>query len=89
MTRLRRWLAWKLTCLARRLHDPGCEDTLTLTVDGTTVLEVTVAGDSYGRGVLSVFHPQTPGVRFRWVCEGVMFDDSDWYRNAAEVADDE
>lgn len=52
----RRWVAWRLVCLAHRLYDATFYERIQLRNGyGDVVAEVCIEGDEYGAGVWSVF----------------------------------
>lgn len=64
----RHWIAYKLVCLAHRLHDATFKEIIKIVDrDGETVIEWEIGGDDYACGVLSQFgHSQFGAYHAVW-----------------------
>jgi hypothetical protein len=65
--KIRRWIAWKMVCVAARIHDAEYYERLTVkTHDGLLIAEWGVVGDEYGSGVSSQNVPLNSDYVVEW-----------------------
>lgn len=56
----RRWIAWKLVCLAHRIYDATHHETVrVINPDGVKILELLIQDDEYGGGIFA-FESRAP-----------------------------
>ena len=63
---LRRWLAWRIVQVARRICDTEFEERITITDEHGQVGEFVVVGDEYGCGISSYCGPYARGKVFQF-----------------------